>query len=175
MPQFCEQATFPKHVLGCLILCEQFINQFTSNGHPLLLVKDISLPLTCRLQPSHGVSQSTMPLLRFKVATLSLDTAPLAWSGVHTPLLGQKNSSVFALFSRMSRARHVSPSSVTSFGSDHVHTSLQSPLMKYDGTHQTHYILFLARCVFFPLLSDPASILFSLYVSFLFSFNNWSI
>src|SRR6266700_2437060 len=99
MPQFFEQATFPKNVLGCLILCEQFINQFTSNGHPLLLVKEISRPLTCRLQPSHGVSQSTMPLLRVKVATLSrMSRLRLHGQGFIRHGLGKKTA-VFVLCS----------------------------------------------------------------------------
>jgi hypothetical protein len=35
--QFFEQATFPQDVLGRLVLFDQFINQFTSNGHLFLL------------------------------------------------------------------------------------------------------------------------------------------
>jgi len=63
----------------------------------LLLVISGSLPLARHLQPSHGASQLTMPLFRVKVATLYLDTASLAWSGLHTPLLGQKTAGVFAV------------------------------------------------------------------------------
>jgi hypothetical protein len=35
--QFFEQAAFSQDVLGCLVLFEQFINEFASNSHPLLL------------------------------------------------------------------------------------------------------------------------------------------
>src|SRR5215470_1531558 len=37
--QFFEQATFPQHILGCLVVLEQFINQFASYGHASLLSK----------------------------------------------------------------------------------------------------------------------------------------
>jgi hypothetical protein len=37
--QFFEQATFSRDILGCLILFEQFINQFASYGHSSLLEK----------------------------------------------------------------------------------------------------------------------------------------
>ena len=62
-----------------------------------------------------------MPLIRVKAATLSLDTASLAWSLLGMPLLRQKTAGVFALLLSMSRQRQAFLPFFTFFGSDHLH------------------------------------------------------
>ena len=41
--QFFEEATFPQNILGRLVIFQQFIDQFASDGHVLLLVFIVSI------------------------------------------------------------------------------------------------------------------------------------
>lgn len=110
-----EQSAFAQDILGAGIVFEQFINQFASNGHRVLLVSLLCLPSARPLSPSSGAPQSTMPLNPVKAASL-------AWFLTITPELGQKIAGLFA-------AQLPSPAaSFQSFiGSDHLHKPFYSP------------------------------------------------